>query len=142
MSEIRIREVTIENADDLCRMCIPLEMRDAPAFVTGAELKRKWATEMLQRWGSLAKLAYEGSTPVGLIQYEPMPEEGVIRIYCIYVPEKEHWQKGIATQMLSSLIEEMKGPKKGLAISPIGSVTRTSREKLGQYPARLFLSKM
>lgn len=45
--------------------------------------------KMLQKWGSFAKLAYDGSDPVGLIQYESVPREGVVYIHCIYVPEKE-----------------------------------------------------
>ncbi len=89
MLEIRIRDVTDENKDGLCRICVPSEKRNDPTFVTGMEGKRKWAMKMLQKWGSFAKLAYDGSDPVGLIQYESVPREGVVYIHCIYVPEKE-----------------------------------------------------
>ncbi len=86
MAEITVRDVTDENIDDLCRICVPSEKRDDPAFIIGTELKRKWAMEMRQQWGAFAKLAYEGETAVGLIQYEPIPEERVVRIHCVYVP--------------------------------------------------------
>jgi GNAT superfamily N-acetyltransferase len=108
------------------------------------ELKRKWAMEMFQRWGLFAKLAYEASVPVGLIQYEPVPEERVISIYCIFVPEKAHWRKGIATHLLSSLIEEAKKPRIWFDNRPaLALLTRTfPGEKAGQYPARFFFATM
>ena len=105
MKGISVREVTNENVDELCRICVPPEKRTDHIFMTGMELKRKWALEMLERWGTCAKLAYRGSTPVGMIQYWPVPEQRVVRIHCIYVPEEENWGKGIGTRLLSSLIE-------------------------------------
>ena len=54
------------------------------------ELKRAWALGMLEKWGACAKLAYRESAPVGVIQYYPVPEQGVVRIHCIYVPEEEN----------------------------------------------------
>lgn len=142
--QVRIRDISDENIDDLCRICVSSEKRDDPTFIAGMEGKRKWAMEMLQTWGAFAKLAYEGSAAVGLIQYEPISMERIVRIYCIYVPEKEHWQKEIATQLLSSLIEEMKEPKVCFDDEPaLALVTKTfPGEKPGQYPARLFFTKM
>jgi len=107
------------------------------------EEKREWAIEMLRLWGSFAKLAYEGSAIVGLIQYEPLPKERVVHIHCIYVPDEEHWQKGIASQLLSDLLEEMKKPKIWFDNQlPLALVTRTfPGEKTGQYPAHDFFTK-
>jgi len=143
MAEINVRNVTDEYIDDFCQICIPSEKRDDPAFITGMELKRKWAMEVLQQWGSFAKLAYKQGTAVGLIQYEPIAEERVIRVHCVYVPEREHWQKGVATQLLSSLIEEVQGRKVWLEGKPaLALVTRTfPGEKPGQYPAHDFFTK-
>jgi GNAT superfamily N-acetyltransferase len=144
MDEIRVRDVSRGNLDDLCWVCVPPEKRDDPALVAGVELKRDWALGMLQRWGACAKLAYAGSAAAGLIQYEPLPQERVVHIHCIYVPEEEHWQKGVATQLLSSLVEEARGPKVWFDGEPaLALVTRTfPGEKPGQYPARLFFTKM
>jgi len=144
MDEVRIRDVAGENMDDLCRICIPSVKRDDPTFITGMQEKREWALEMLQTWKSFARLAYEGSAAAGLIQYKPVPAERVVHIYCIFVPEREHWQKGIATQLLSSLMEEMREPKVWFGDEPaLALVTRTfPGGKSGQYPARLFFAKM
>lgn len=144
MGKISVRDTTAENLDDLCRICIPPEKRDDPTFVTGIEVKIRWAMEMLQVWGAFAKMAYVGSAAVGLIQYEPVPRERVVRIHCIYIPEKGYWQKGIATRLLSSLIEEMKGPKIWLGGEPaLALVTKTfPGEKPGQYPACYFFTRM
>ncbi len=98
---------------------------------------------MLRRWGTFAKLAYRESTAVGLIQYKPVPQERVIYICCIFVPEKDQWQKGIATQLLSSLIVDMKRPKLWFDNKPaLGLVTRTfPGAKSGQFSARLFFTR-
>jgi hypothetical protein len=143
VQEIRIESVTEENIDDLCRICIPSEKRGNPTFIKGMEEKRKWAMEMLQMWGAFAKLAYRRSASVGHIQYKPVPAERVVYIYCIYVPEKDLWQKGIATQLLSSLMDDMEKPKVWFDNKPaLALVTRTfSGESPGQYPARLFFAK-
>jgi N-acetylglutamate synthase-like GNAT family acetyltransferase len=144
MDEIRIRDLSAANVEDLCRLCVPIATRDDPAYVIGMELKRRWAMDMLQKWGACAKLAYMGTEAVGLIQYEPIPEEGVIHIHCLYVPEQEYWQKGIATRLLSSLVEEMKAPQAWFGDRPtMALATRTfSGEKAGQYPARRFFVGM
>ena len=144
MEKFRIEDITKENIKDLCQICIPSEKKDHPEFITGMEEKRKWAMEMLRRWGTFAKLSYRESTAVGLIQYKPVPQERVIYIYCIFVPEKDQWQKGIATQLLSSLIADMKRPKLWFDNKPaLGLVTRTfPSAKSGQFSARLFFTRM
>jgi GNAT superfamily N-acetyltransferase len=144
MDEIKVRDLSAANVEDLCRICVPIARRDDPAYVTGMELKRRWAVDMLQKWGACAKLAYIGPEAVGLIQYEPIPEERVIHIHCLYVPEQEYWRKGIATRLLSSLVEETKAPKVWFGNRPaMALVTRTfSGEKPGQYPARRFFVGM
>ena len=144
MEKFRIRDVTKGKIEDLCQICIPSEKKDHPEFITGMEEKRKWAKKMLQTWGSFAKLAYRGSTTLGLIQYKPVPPERVTYIYCIFVPEKDQCQKGIATQLLSSLIEDMKKPKFWFDNKPaLALVTRTfPGEKPDQFSARLFFTRM
>jgi hypothetical protein len=111
MAVISIRDVTGENVDDLCRICVPLEQRDDLTFAKGMGQKGKWAREMLRRWGSCAKLACAGTVPVGLIQYEPVTGEKVVYIHCVYVPEKEHWQREIAPRMPIRWIDRSAEPE-------------------------------
>jgi len=140
MGEIQVRDLSEESIQDLCHICVPIARRDDPAYATGEELKRRWAVDMLQRWGVCAKLAYVGPLAVGLIQYEPVPEERAVYVHCIYVPEQEYWRKGAATRLLSALVEEMKEPRAWFGNRPAAAlVTRTfPGEKPGQYPARSF----
>jgi len=143
MEEIKIGDVTDRDIDDLCRICVPSEQRDDPTSIKGMEEKRKWAMEMLQRWGSLAKMAYKGPVPVGQVQYRPLPLRRIVYIYCIYVPEKGHWRQGIATKLLDNLLEEMKKPRVWFDHQPaLALVTKTfPGEKPGQYPARSFFAQ-
>lgn len=143
MSRIIIRDVRNENIVDLCRLCVPAEKRTDPKFMTGMEQKRAWVLEMLRLWGGCAKLAYAGPAAAGFIQYEPVPREGIVRIHCIYVPEEGHWRKGIAKQLLSNLLDEMKEPKAWYGhMPPHALVTRTfPGEKPGQFSAHDFFVK-
>jgi GNAT superfamily N-acetyltransferase len=141
---IIVVEASENNLYDLCRLCIPLERQSDPVFMKGVELKRIWAEDMLKCWGSVAKIAYVGEAPAGLIQYAPVPDEMVVRIICIFVPYREHWRKGIGRRLLTSLIEDMRSPKSWFGGKPpLALVTRPfPGEKPGQYPARNFFIGM
>ena len=140
MREIQTENVGERQIEDLCRLCVPPEKRDDPEFIMGMAEKGKWAAKMLQKWGSFAKLAYRGSSPVGLIQYEPIPDERAVLILCIYVPDREHWRRSAASKLLASLIEETEKPQDwfgGRTAKVL--VTKTfPGEKPDQYPARSF----
>lgn len=110
MEIFEIKDVTEENTEDLCHICIAPTNKDDPDWIKGAEEKKKWTVEMLQKWGRLAKLAYRDNIPVGMIKYEPIPEERIVYINCIYVPWDKYWRKGVATQLLSSLMKDVKKP--------------------------------
>jgi len=144
MAVVTIRDVDGDNLDDLCQLCITEDKRGDSAYMRGVAEKRIWAVDMLHRWGSFAKLAYVGASPAGLIQYEPIPDERVVNIHCIYVPEERNWRKGMARQLLANLMVEMSTPSRWFDNeSALALVTRTfPGEKPGQYPARLFFTKM
>ncbi|MBO3802984.1 MAG: GNAT family N-acetyltransferase [Candidatus Brockarchaeota archaeon] len=142
--EFSIKYVDESKVDDLCLLCIPAQNASDPVFARGVEEKRKWSTEMLRKFRSFAKLAYVGSSPVGLIQYEPIVDERVVKIHCIYVPERTHWRKGIGKKLLCSVMEDAKNPLAWFGNEPaLALVTRTfPGEKPGQCPARLFFTRM
>lgn len=143
MVRIEIREVSNENLDDLCQLCVPVERRSSPIYGRGMEDKKKWATHVLERSGVIGKLAYYRSKPAGLLQYELVEEEKLIRIQCIYVPDSEHWRKGVATRLFSTLLDEAKESRRWFGVGPLdGIVVRTfPAEQHGQYPARLFFKR-
>jgi len=67
MEKLDVKDVTLENIEHLINLCIPNERKNDPAFVKGAEVKRKWAVNVLKKHGNIGKLAYLNSKPVGLI---------------------------------------------------------------------------
>lgn len=143
MKEIIIKDVTKENIEDLCQICIPPTKEDDPDYVKGVEEKMKWAAGMLQKWGSFAKIAYRDDIPVGLVQYKPIPAENIVHIDCIYVPRKKYWRKGITTQLLSSLLEDIKKPMSWFDNKRASAfVTKTFPGGApDQYTAHLFFKK-
>ena len=111
MVNIEIRDVDRESIDQLINLCVPLDKKDDPLFIEGVKVKRRWAVKVLEKYGSIAKLAYLNSKPVGLIQYQPKVEEKLVEVTCIFVPEEEYLRKGIGKSLLNALIEEAKKPK-------------------------------
>jgi len=108
MDEISVKNVTERNVDDLCWVCVSPDLRDDPDWIRGAADKKKWAAEMLPKWGPFAKVAYQNGSPAGMIQYRPLPEERVVQIDCVYVQAASCWRKGIGSRLLSSLLEDVK----------------------------------
>ncbi|MDH4068066.1 MAG: GNAT family N-acetyltransferase [Dehalococcoidia bacterium] len=143
MDEIDVRDVTTENLDDLCWVCVSPEKRDDPDWIRGVADKKKWAVEALAEWGPFAKVAYHNGSAAGMIHYRPLSEERVVHIDCIYVLVSSHWRKGIATRLLSSLMEDVKKRMRWFDNRrPLALVTKTF---LGgapeQYTAREFFTK-
>ena len=80
--------------------------KNDPLFIEGVKVKRRWAVKVLEKYGSIAKLAYLNSKPVGLIQYQPKVKERLVEVTCIFVPEEENLRKGIGKSLLNALMEE------------------------------------
>lgn len=140
--KLTIKDVNLENVDHLINLCISPDKKDDPLFIKGANVKKKWATQIMKRYGSVAKLAYLDSKPVGLIQYQPNPEERVVEIACVFVPEKENLRKGIGESLLGALMEEMKKPQPALKNDvPLAFVT-WAFEVPGRYSQHEFFQKM
>lgn len=142
MEKLEIRDVNLESIDDLIDLCIPPDKRHDSLFVEGMNAKKKWATQVIERFGSIAKLAYLNSKPVGLIQYQPKPEERLVEISCIFVPEEENLRKGIGKSLLEALIEDMKQPKPAFNNDiPLAFVTWAFHVP-GRYPQHEFYQRM
>jgi hypothetical protein len=54
--EIIVKDVTEQNVEALCWVCISPHVRDDPDWLRGLTDKQKWAREILARWGSFAKV--------------------------------------------------------------------------------------
>ncbi len=128
---------------DLAWFCVPPDRRSDPAFVKGREAKEAWIAEKLRTSTPFAKIAYIGSEPVGIIQYEPVPAEPVVHIHCIFVPHDHHWRKGVGTDLLRAVVEEMQRPQPWNGGRPaLGIATRTfPGHDPGQLPAQEFFRR-
>jgi len=139
---LEIRDVTFASIDDLINLCIPSDKKDDPLFVESMGAKKKWATQVMERYGSIAKLAYSNSEPVGLIQYQPKPEERIVTIDCIFVPEEQNLRKGIGKSLLEAVIEDVKEPRPIFSDDiPLALVT-WAFEVPGRYAQKKFYRKM
>jgi len=110
MDETSVVDVSESNLDDLCRVCVPAGKMQDPDWARGVAEKKAWAAEMLDRWGSFAKIAYLDDDPVGMIQYRPVLEERVVAIDCIYVPPGKSMRKGVASRLFASLMADVNRP--------------------------------
>ncbi len=143
MGEVNVKDVTEENIEDLCWVCVSPERRDDPDWIRGAADKKKWAVQALAEWGSFAKVAYLDGSRAGMIEYRPLPEEQVVHIDCIYILIPDYWRKGMATRLLNSLMEDAQKPMKWFHNRrPLALVTRTFPGGAPeQYTAREFFTK-
>jgi GNAT superfamily N-acetyltransferase/glutaredoxin len=142
MEGLKIMDVTLENLDDLIYLCIPPDRRRDPPFVRGAEMKRRWAAQAIEKYGSIAKLAYLDSKPVGLIQYQLNPKERVVEISCIFVPDEKNHKKGIGRSLLKTLIEDVKNMKVSSDNDSFLALVTWAFEVPSFYPQHKFYQKM
>jgi N-acetylglutamate synthase-like GNAT family acetyltransferase len=142
MEKLEIRNVNLESIDDLINVCIPPDKKEHPLFVEGMNAKKRWAIKVIEKYGTIAKLAYFNSEPVGLIQYQPNLEERLVEIGCIFVPEEKNLRKGIGKSLLEALMEDMKEPKPLFNDDiPLAFVT-WAFEVPGWYPQHKFYQRM
>ena len=69
--------------------------------------KKEWFSVARSKYKSVAKIAYVSGKPQGLIQYLPRPTEEIIEIICVYVPNRDFQQQGIATKLFQALKENV-----------------------------------
>ncbi len=139
MEPPHIRDITADSIDRLIELCIRDKMND-PLFRKGALIKKKWAAHVLETCGSFAKVAYFGETPVGMIQYMPHPDENILEIQCIFIPDTQNSQKGIGTALLQTLLQDVRTPKSPFIDVPLALVTYAN-EIPGLYPQHEFYLK-
>lgn len=112
MYSVEIADLSIENVDDVFRICSHSKLSD-PIQKRGIRLKRRWLLEILEN-GPPTKIAYINGRPVAQILFYPEtiipfirnPRKGVVKIHCVYNPFPTDRGKGIGTLLLKSLIED------------------------------------
>lgn len=118
-----------------CKYCIyweyPEECVD-PATEQKQEMltkKLSWLQTVTKEFGTCAKLVYGDREPIGYAQYAPAhylprsasytsgpPSDDAVLISCLFIPRAELRRLGVGSQLLHSIIRELKKEKKKKAI--------------------------
>ncbi|MEM3616835.1 MAG: GNAT family N-acetyltransferase [Candidatus Bathyarchaeia archaeon] len=124
-NKIKIENLQDSNIDDVIRVCSSKRLDD-PVHQEGVRLKRLWLKEMLDHYGSCAKIAYHNDKPAAQILYYPetadkakaFKRESVLVINCIYNPTPEARRLGLGKMLLQGVIKDVKERKSCLGDKP------------------------
>jgi hypothetical protein len=114
-NKIKIKDLERENIEDLLYVCSSKRLNDL-VHRKGMDLKRSWLHKMLDRYGSVVKIAYYGNKPVAQILYYPETadptktagRDDVLTLACVYNPTSAAQKLGIGTKLLKSVIDDAK----------------------------------
>jgi GNAT superfamily N-acetyltransferase len=118
-----------------CKYCVyweyPEECTD-PATEQKEEMfvkKLGWLQRVTKAFGACGKLVYGDGEPIGYAQYAPSnylpgsagyasgpPSDDAVLISCLFIPKAKFRRLGIGSQLLRSVIDELKKEKKEKAI--------------------------
>ncbi len=107
--EIEIKDIDLENLEELEGFCVPEGKLDDSLMVEGVQLWKKWIRENLKRYDSVGKIAYLDDEILGSIQYVPKLDQAVAEIKCLSVKEEE--DDSIKQALLKAAIDHFKEPK-------------------------------
>jgi GNAT superfamily N-acetyltransferase len=121
----KIENLQDSNIEDVINVCSPKRLEDS-IHMEGVRLKRLWLKEMLDNYGSCAKIAYYNGKPAAQILYYPevadkakvFKREGVLLINCIYNPTPKAQRLGLGRMLLQSVIQDVKHRKSCLGNKP------------------------
>ncbi len=124
-NRMRIENLQDSNIEDAINVCSSKRLAD-PVHQEGVRLKRLWLKEMLDNFGSCAKIAYYNGKPAAQILYYPeetdktkaFKREGVLVINCIYNPTPEAQKLGLGRMLLQSMVQDVKHRKSCLGSKP------------------------
>jgi len=117
--KIEIRDVTPEKIDDLVGPgCAPRwdNQNHAQTLKEGGLKKKEWVRTALKRFGGCAKVSYLEDKPVGFIEFYPLSifpllpkrDKRTVLVTCVLVSDKNLQKKGIGTQLVQALIDDLK----------------------------------
>ncbi len=141
MKNLKVKDLCDGNVDDLVNLCVPCSKKTDPYFVEGMKMKRLWAKDGMKKYGTVAKIAYEGFQPVGMIQFLPRPAEKIVDVICLFVPYKTKLRMGIGTTLLDSLIEDMRQPKPYFGVDTPNALFVKAFQIPEWYPQQEFYQK-
>ena len=110
MNPIVVKPVTEALLHDFTTLCISGSKQPGEVYLRGAREMTDWATAMLRRFGMVGKLAFLDGKPAGILVCRPEPEQQVLRIKCIFVPDEKQTGKGLGKALWLSLLAESRLP--------------------------------
>lgn len=146
--KIRVENLQESNIEDLIYVCSSKLLTD-PIHQQGINLKRKWLREMLEKYGSCAKIAYYNERPAAQILFYPeeadvtkaFRREGVLVIDCTYNPTSEAQKVGLATELLRSVIRDARQRMSCLGDKPCKFILARAFNTGALLPLSEFYSK-
>lgn len=142
MEFCKIKEVESEEIDSLINLCVPQEHRNYPPIIEGMKAKQNWARKCIEMFGGVAKIAYLNDSPAGLIQYQPKPEEKILEITCIFVPDRRNQHRGLGKALLNALMKDVSQPKPYFGDAPPLALVTWAFSIPGYFPQNMFYLKM
>ena len=161
---IEIASLTEENLMDAptwdshpfsCKYCIYWEFPDEcvdPATEQRHEMfakKLSWLQAVTKGFGTCGKLVYVDGKCIGYVQYAPPdylpgsagyasgpPSDDAVLISCLFIPQAKFRRLGIGSQLLCSIIDEVKKEKKKKAIE---TFARKGRPENPSGPVEFYL---
>jgi GNAT superfamily N-acetyltransferase len=108
MQDIKVLPITMETVECASYVCsdpddVGLEIADK-----GCNLKTQWAEDEIKKGFVPGFVAWFHGKPAGVFNLEHRKEDRLISIKCVWVPRKDHWDKGIASHILEKLIHYAK----------------------------------
>jgi len=114
-----------------CKYCIywefPEERADPAVEEKRDMIRRKleWFRRVRNEWGNCGKMVYLDGKCIGYAQYAPPnyllrsadydsgpPSDGAVLISCLFIPQSQFRRLGIGSQLLHSIINELKQREK------------------------------
>lgn len=122
---IRIEDLEESNIEDLILVCSSGKLSD-PIHQQGIKMKRRWLREMLDKYGSCAKIAYYNGKPTAQILYYPeeadvptsFRRKNVLVINCVYNPTPKAQKRGIGIMLLRNVVDDVKQMRTCLGNKP------------------------
>ncbi|NTU61076.1 MAG: GNAT family N-acetyltransferase [Caldiserica bacterium] len=108
MLEIKVLPITMETVQCASYVCsdpsdVGLELADR-----GCNLKTQWAEAEIKKGFVPGFVAWLDGKPSGVFNLEHREDSRVVGIKCVWVPRKDHWDKGVASKILQKLISYAK----------------------------------
>jgi len=124
---LRLEPVTKENIKNIpghCKQCLYWQTTDSdkkPSENQTEKVRQNWLLRVQKEEGISSYITYADGTPMGFVQvasakYFPRlkeytnatPNQDAVFLACLYIPKQEDQNKSYGTQMLKSLITELK----------------------------------